>query len=1410
MKKTLACLLSLSIILLSPGLASYAAAGQVSSAGGAKFAAPLAMPAALELSAPSSLRSLNLQTPSVPLGLPSVSVVAPSAVAAAVSQAAAEPAHAAAPGLRELVSHRAELSLSAAQAATMSGVQAREAGDGIMDRFLGIKAAARAATAVEAMPLMGSLFGALAPAGSLRGSAAHQPPAPLGARSATSGQGEGPRLGAQLLGALTTVGRVAGSGALVLGLQAAGAALAPAVFGLAPIAAVWAVSSGVLLLPAALYARMRLSLRDSPRLTRVKWLLDGAIGAYLGAAAVAFPALSAALAAPSALLGGAALAEIPAALVGGAKLIGVAPVLGMMALPAMTTIAFFLGPIITAAETGRPFSVPGSLQKIRFPSFNWVMIGVVFALTTGFPAVQANMAFMLWMFAGNAGMPTWDKKAPILKNLIGLVSNFNVLYLGLLAFTAATSFASPLTFLVLAFAPERAAAWTEGLLGALLPASAAAPSTQPVPQPQAPPTERFQKQWPAFHHWAKTFALLGTMAALAFGMGYWVFGIPSLLNNLVIASVLAALPLFLAKRLVKAVMQLKPATPKSDPEFYEIMNELRDEINAELVKKGKQPIPLPELAVSSTEIPNAAATGLSPYQSLVFVTKGIKDMLLVPENLRGGLERLLAGFKADSDEYQVFRMGLVGVIPGVTQTSSPQEASQAILRAGAAELRILGKRLLRGVLAHEFSHVMDRHMITGTIGAAISSGVALAGDHLMWNVTHPKQAAARLKDRMLGRPLKAAEDASETRALAGPLPVLLPVFAALWARTVLQITQMAGSRNNEAQADEDGAKLSKDPAALALALGLLTTWRPQRFAVSELPRLAAVSHMMTVNPLQQLEEAGVLPKSDAMPVGRADNFMLELFITHPDTLWRIRTLKIMAEALSQDRNPPEGPPPPAGGGGSLAPPLASLAPQPRNAPAESRGVSLAGRVLGMVRGAWNSLYVVLPDPALNREFWKYTLGQALVAVGVNFHYSALTKLLAPRPEDSRRVTDNRAINDGSEILSSLVTGPLVDTLPLQSTLAWTHLGRGLLMAAVPVLFFHGFHFIAAFHVIVFVAGFLQSAGLTAGSVAFNRILAGQEAHYNRANAVVTAVTSVIGILAPLAAGVFIVAMDARYGFLAGNALSYAVYGVLLIAAAVLYRTLRLPRGPPRQAAVGAPKPQGFGARLRELIEGFRLLWRSRFLRFYLLFSTFSCMMGNPIIFSALPHYLSDVLVLSKTQQDSAFSLYLAASSLGAAISSLAMIFMKDSRSEPAPAPGDLSLLEKQGRWSSILHGVGWLLYLGVFFSHSLPASIAFMVGVMLLSGFAVNIWSSLVQKVIADEAPQDMGKIYAALLFYQLSFSIVGSLLFGWIIMHVPTLLALQITAGVIILMAGLDILEPLLIFPIKRALGLGPLPNAK
>ena len=1369
MKRFVAALVSLALVLVAPppsawsqvaaaaralpgsgapagaGVVRLGPAAAIPALGAGALGAPVLFAAPTAASAPlfrPGLRPIELVAPPfaklIPIAAAAPAAPAPAALAAPGGAVALEAAPKSVPRVRVAL-------IDIGRALNASGAPEARSALALERLFTG--AASRAeladAPAAAAPSAMAAALPLLAPASARIEGGTPEIPNPA---SAARG-----RAASKVLGALKSAGRVALAGAAVVGLNAAAVAFSPALFAVVPVAAVWAVSSGVLLFPAGLYARWRLSRRDSPRLGKVKILLDAALGVYAGALVIAAPGLALTLSGAgllTSLLPAAGLAAglaargapflnsvlvwgalgfvplaIGAAAVGG---LGIAPILGMLALPAITTIAFFLGSVIQAAESGRPFNIPGTIQKLRFPSFQWVMIGAVFALLTGYSAVHTNIAFLVWNVLGLRSPSKWDATKPLWKNVLNKAASFDVVFLGLLAFTVIGGFTSPLTFLLIAFSGERAAVWTERLLTRFLPKAEAAPSTLAAPVLDDAASHE-PTRWPRYHHWAKTFSILAAMGGVGVMMGLTVFGFHSLLMSMLPAVALAALPFWFATKIIKLVMKDKAADEKNDPEFFAIMRGLREKLNAKRRAAGKKEIPMPEMVIDPLPLPNAYATGRSPFSALVGVTEGIKQMMLDPENVRDGVARLMADVKPGSKAFKVFRHAVAGSIAGVTEASTPADIQAAALKADRVELKALGVRMLTGVLAHEFSHVMDRHMLSGAVAGAVSSSIAFASYGVMWAVGHAQVVAKKALDQLVGRraPAPSPEanaygeegEGGQKTLLADPisigvavksLPALLKLFAALWVPVMAQIVQMASSRNNEGMADEDGALLSEDPQALALALGMLTTWRPRSgfmLAGISLPRISALSFLMTVNPLQQAAAAGALPKLDAFTeavVGKGDDFLFDLFVTHPDTALRIERLSDMSDALRAAK--PSRPRPPTAEEGGVAPPLALAAPAGSNAPARN-----GGGFFGRLKENLKRFYRVLPDEGRNKAFWAFTLGQSLATLGMDFHYTALPNLIASTKADTAKLGYNRATNWGAQAAGSLLTGPFVDRNPVKRTLVWTYVGRAVLMAAVPVLFVTGHFGFAIFCLLIAAAGFLQATGGTAGAVAFNRILGDDEAYYNRANAIMTIVTNVVGVVGPLLAGAFIASVGGLFAApLMGNALSYGVYAIILLATGVGYgMMLKLPRDEMLSARrellkflkdkdLGGAKVKGIGATklpdgrqalvvevsgvepalvtglpaefagypitasaprspIRELIAGFKLTWGNRFLRRYLTLSTLSFASGDSLIFTVMPRYLADVLKAGP----GAFGLFLAASALGVGLASGVMTMVKD-------------------------------------------------------------------------------------------------------------------------------------------------------
>jgi heat shock protein HtpX len=177
---------------------------------------------------------------------------------------------------------------------------------------------------------------------------------------------------------------------------------------------------------------------------------------------------------------------------------------------------------------------------------------------------------------------------------------------------------------------------------------------------------------------------------------------------------------------------------------------------------------------------------------------------------------------------------------------NPEHAAVAVTQG---LMQIVDQEELRGVLAHELSHVKNRDILITSVAAAVALGITFLARMLMWGAMFGGLGGGG-RDR----------DGNFLGAIA--MMILAPIAAAL--------LQMALSRSREFEADHSGAELLGDGEPLARALEKIDAYAKQ------IPMNVDPAHATAyiINPLS----------------GKQVNFA-NLFQTHPPTEERIARLR---------------------------------------------------------------------------------------------------------------------------------------------------------------------------------------------------------------------------------------------------------------------------------------------------------------------------------------------------------------------------------------------------------------------------------------------------------------------------------------------------------------------------------------
>ena len=184
-------------------------------------------------------------------------------------------------------------------------------------------------------------------------------------------------------------------------------------------------------------------------------------------------------------------------------------------------------------------------------------------------------------------------------------------------------------------------------------------------------------------------------------------------------------------------------------------------------------------------------------------------------------------------------------IPNAFATGRNED--NAVVAVSEGLLSLLNDDELKGVISHEVAHIKNRDMMVMTIAATLAGAVTFMARMVWWQMLF-------------------------SRRRMNPIFLVTMILAPIGAI----IIKMAISRKREYHADEEGAKISKNPNALADALEKLETSNRKNPLKKQNPTTAS---LFIVNPFTK-------------------STFVKLFSTHPPIEDRVENLREMAVNFS--------------------------------------------------------------------------------------------------------------------------------------------------------------------------------------------------------------------------------------------------------------------------------------------------------------------------------------------------------------------------------------------------------------------------------------------------------------------------------------------------------------------------------
>jgi heat shock protein HtpX len=204
------------------------------------------------------------------------------------------------------------------------------------------------------------------------------------------------------------------------------------------------------------------------------------------------------------------------------------------------------------------------------------------------------------------------------------------------------------------------------------------------------------------------------------------------------------------------------------------------------------------------------------------------------------------------------RVGIVNS-PQPNAFATGRGPNKAVVCATSSILQTLTPDELEAVLGHEIGHVVHRDVLMSSIAATMAGAISYIGNIAIWSMW---LGGGNSKNRNGG-----------SSALLLLAAILVPLGASF--------VQLGISRSDEYNADEYGAKLTKNPGGLISALEKISSKaqsRPIAANPSQAPSPATAS-LWIVNPFK-------------------GSSLIELFSTHPSLPHRIERLRKVAREMN--------------------------------------------------------------------------------------------------------------------------------------------------------------------------------------------------------------------------------------------------------------------------------------------------------------------------------------------------------------------------------------------------------------------------------------------------------------------------------------------------------------------------------